>query len=72
MSNLEIIENKFSLPLDAKGFTIRQGWSDELAEQLVAASFEPEIVERTPGDYTTRFPNIEAAHRWYNKKQGAS
>lgn len=51
------------------GFTVRQGWSDELARQLVEQSKnDPAITRFTPRDSTERFSTLDTATSWYERK----
>ena len=54
--------------LRTRGFRIERGWSDNLAEQLVTASLEPEIRQYTPNDADERFASMTAADEWYETK----
>ena len=65
----ELIELPAGNPLRKHRYLIERGWSDELADQLVSASREPQIVRYTPNDAAERFSTPEAAQEWYERKQ---
>lgn len=55
--------------LRERRYAVWRGWSDDLAEQLVEASKEAQIMRYTPNDAAERFPSPQAAHEWYERKQ---
>ncbi len=69
MENITRIENTLSVPLDAEGFSAYRGWSENLAEQLVTRSREPEMLRRVPRDALQRFRDVDSAHEWYRKNK---
>lgn len=66
-NNLERIENIHTDALEARGFTVYQGWNDDLAEELVEVSKQPHIVASTPGDIQRRFHTLQMANAWHNE-----
>ena len=46
------------------GYTVEQGWSDDLASDLVYASREVNIKKFTPNDAERRFQDSNAAQNW--------
>lgn len=65
----EPIELPARSPLRERHYAIERGWSDDLAERLVEASKEAQIMRYTPNDAAERFPSPQAAHEWYEQKQ---
>lgn len=57
--------------IESRGFSIAEGWSDSLANELVVNSRQPHIMdERTgvPNDARKRFSDRDSAQKWYEKK----
>lgn len=52
-------------------YTVEQGWTEGLAAELVDASLESEIRQRTPNDSLLRFRDIDAAKGWYSSSEAA-
>ena len=50
-------------------YTVEQGWSDDLANELVGVSLEPTIQIHTSHDAEYRFRDFEAASDWYNNPE---
>lgn len=55
--------------LEERGYHLYRGWSDTIAEQLVALSHQPHILAFTPNDAATRFSSVEAAHEWHDSRE---
>jgi len=67
----EISSSHFSrkLVIDDERLRILKGWHNTLAEQLVIASGDDEIIKRTPRDHNERFASAEAANEWYARDE---
>jgi Acetyltransferases len=65
MDSLEIVKNELTAPIEAAGYTVRRGWNNTIATQLVELSLQPHIEHMTPNDADRRFTTVEAAHQWY-------
>jgi len=50
-------------------YIVEQGWSAELAHDLVRVSREPAILRYTPGDAQRRFADVPAAEAWHSNPE---
>jgi ribosomal protein S18 acetylase RimI-like enzyme len=67
MQKTRTVENRHTEPLEAAGFDVREGWSDEVAEGLVAGAREDEMRRWVPRDLAERFSDTDAANEWYER-----
>jgi GNAT superfamily N-acetyltransferase len=63
------VTNQYVAQLEAKGFTMKRGWDEQLVERLIECSKEEEIRLLTPRDAAERFTAAQAAQRWYETRR---
>lgn len=69
MEDLIKIEDESKNSFEEEEFAVYRGWSEELAEQLVVHSREPEMIRWVPRDASQRFRDVDSAHEWYRTRR---